>query len=180
MEDDWLAFLPHGVSWPVHERLEWLRWGSESHDARHDCLRPKSFSPPLNPAGDNIFNFTTINVGPGVIVKLTSRVLTGPVTWLAQGSVTISGTIDMNGEDGSVNSTIQQTERLLEGRAGIPAESGASGVIRGCRAMAPEADLSFQEEEIYSPGEHSPEINFLSPLSVDPEVLGESLATDSQ
>src|SRR5262245_46728624 len=54
---------------------------------------PKSFTPPLNPAGDNVFNFTTINIGPGVTVKLSSKVFSGPVYWLAQGAVTINGTI---------------------------------------------------------------------------------------
>src|SRR5215469_15475999 len=49
---------------------------------------PKTFSPPLNPAGDNIFNFTTINISAGVTVKLSSKVLTGPIYWLAQGAVT--------------------------------------------------------------------------------------------
>src|SRR2546427_5363408 len=61
---------------------------------------PKSFNPPLNPAGDNVFNFTTINIGPGVTVKLASKVLTGPVYFLAQGNVTLNGTIDLSGETG--------------------------------------------------------------------------------
>src|SRR6266850_4301408 len=61
---------------------------------------PKKFSPPLNPAGDNIFNFTTINIPTGITVKLSGRVLTGPVFWLASGDVTINGTLDLNGENG--------------------------------------------------------------------------------
>src|SRR5882762_2339215 len=61
---------------------------------------PKSFNPPLNPTGDNVYNFTTINIGAGVTVKLTSKLLTGPVYWLAQGAVTIGGTIDLAGESG--------------------------------------------------------------------------------
>src|SRR5713101_355998 len=66
---------------------------------------PKSFNPPLNPAGDNIFNFTTINIAAGVTVKLTSKVLTGPIYWLATGDVTIAGTIDLSGEKGHDTTT---------------------------------------------------------------------------
>src|SRR4051794_1389532 len=58
---------------------------------------PKSFIPPLNPAGDNIFNFTTINIGTGVTLRLTGNILPGPVYFLATGAVTINGTIDLSG-----------------------------------------------------------------------------------
>src|SRR4051812_44244551 len=51
---------------------------------------PKAFNPPLNPAGDNVFNFTTINIASGVVVKVSSKILTGPVYWLAQGAVIIN------------------------------------------------------------------------------------------
>src|SRR5689334_7330891 len=43
---------------------------------------PSKFTPPLNPAGDNIFNFTTIHIPAGVTVRLSGRVLKGPVFWL--------------------------------------------------------------------------------------------------
>src|SRR6202521_6065589 len=45
----------------------------------------------LHPAVENVFNFTTINIAAGVTVNLTSKVLTGPVYWLATGNVTIAG-----------------------------------------------------------------------------------------
>ncbi len=80
---------------------------------------PKSFNPPLNPAGDNVFNFTTINIGPGVTVKFTSKVLTGPIYWLASGDVTIAGTIDLNGENGSDTTTVSSLR--------VPAAAGAGG-----------------------------------------------------
>jgi len=80
---------------------------------------PKSFNPPLNPAGDNVFNFTTINIGPGVTVKLTSKVLTGPIYWLATGDVTIAGTIDLIGENGHDTTTVSSLR--------VPAAAGAGG-----------------------------------------------------
>lgn len=64
-------------------------------------FNPKSFSPPLNPKGDNIFDFTTINIVSGVTVRLDSRIFTGPVYWLASGDVTIAGTIDVSGSPGT-------------------------------------------------------------------------------
>src|SRR5258708_17794689 len=84
---------------------------------------PKSFNPALNPAGDNVYNFTTINIASGVTVKLTSKVLSGPVYWLAQGAVTIGGVIDLAGESGP-NSTNNQSER-------VPAAGGAGGYSGG-------------------------------------------------
>jgi hypothetical protein len=61
---------------------------------------PRSFNPPLNPAGDNIFHFTTIHVGIGVTVKLSAKALIRPVFWLAEGPVQIDGRIDLSGSDG--------------------------------------------------------------------------------
>src|SRR5258708_7016880 len=65
---------------------------------------PKSLNPPLNSAGNNIFNFTTINIVSGVTLKLSSRFLTGPVFWLATGAVTIAGILDLNGDNGAAAS----------------------------------------------------------------------------
>jgi hypothetical protein len=79
---------------------------------------PKSFTPPLNPAGDNIFNFTTINIAAGVTLKLSNKILTGPVFWLASGTVTINGTIDLSGEDGMP---------APDASSRVPAEGGAGG-----------------------------------------------------
>src|SRR5438034_1048832 len=46
----------------------------------------------LDADADNVFHFTTINIGAGVTVKLTSARLKGrSVIWLASGAVQISG-----------------------------------------------------------------------------------------
>ena len=87
---------------------------------------PKKFTPPLNPAGDNIFNFTTINIPAGITVKLSGRVLNGPVFWLASGDVTINGTVDLNGENGAPPSP------SLSGRIrAMPGAGGFSGGVGG-------------------------------------------------
>jgi hypothetical protein len=87
---------------------------------------PAKFNPPLNPAGDNIFNFTHINIPANVTVRLSGRVLKGPVYWLASGDVIINGTINLNGEDGAPASAI------LDGRTrAMPGAGGFSGGVGG-------------------------------------------------
>jgi hypothetical protein len=90
---------------------------------------PKTFSPPLNPAADNIFNFTAITIGSGVTLKLTSKTLTGPIFWLASGDVNINGVIDLNGEDGTAGIPTTQSS------ARVPAAAGAGGFGGGLGGM---------------------------------------------
>lgn len=74
---------------------------------------PKTFAPPLNPAGDGIFNFTTITIAAGVTVRLAGDVYAPPVVWLAQGAVKIDGTIDLSGQNGfSASNTTQRTNTI--------------------------------------------------------------------
>lgn len=87
---------------------------------------PKKFNPPLNPAGDNIFNFTTIDIPAGITVWLSGRILNGPVWWLATGDVTINGTIDLNGEDGAAPAAI-----LANRTRAMPGAGGFSGGVGG-------------------------------------------------
>lgn len=77
----------------------------------------------LNPAIQNVFNFTTINIASGVTVKLSSKVLNGPVYWLAQGDVTINGTIDLSGEAGQDATTLASLR--------VPGAGGAGGYSIG-------------------------------------------------
>ncbi|MGH8551230.1 MAG: hypothetical protein ACRERU_22005 [Methylococcales bacterium] len=87
----------------------------------------------LDPDGDNIYHFTTINIVRGVTVKLSGRKINGPVFWLAQGDVTISGTVDLDGEDGmSVNVT-----PYINPASRIPAYPGAGGYPGGVGAYDP-------------------------------------------
>lgn len=79
---------------------------------------PKTYNPPLNPAGDNVFNFTTITIATGVTVKLTGSVLNGPVVWLAQGAVKIDGTIDASGQDGFGAANTTQRTNTIPGAGG--------------------------------------------------------------
>jgi hypothetical protein len=96
---------------------------------------PKAFTPPLDPAGDGIFNFTTITIGAGVTVKLTEAVLNTPVVWLASGTVKIDGTVDLSGQDGfSASNTTQRTNT-------IPGAGGYAGGYPGVGANPAGAGL---------------------------------------
>jgi hypothetical protein len=85
----------------------------------------------LNPAGDNIFNFTTITIASGVTLRLDSGNLRGkPVIWLATGNVTIAGTLDLSGINapnlGSLGADwISQRLPTSPGAGGFPGGVGA-------------------------------------------------------
>ena len=85
----------------------------------------------LNPAVANVFNFTTINIASGVTVRLTSKALTGPIYWLAQGAVTINGTLDLSGESGAADSNVISSRVAAAGGAG--GYNGGVGGALGCR-----------------------------------------------
>jgi len=87
------AQSPTGASTGADGALELTTPGTVVFD-------PRSFNPALNASGDNIFQFTTIHVGQGVTVRLSSKNLSGPMFWIAQGPVQIDGTIDVSGEEG--------------------------------------------------------------------------------
>jgi hypothetical protein len=78
--------------------------------------------------GDNVFNFTTITIGPGVIVELKNTPLRGrSVVWLATGAVDISGTIRLNGQDGHPGSAKPGAQRYIS----EPGPGGYSGGMGG-------------------------------------------------
>jgi hypothetical protein len=85
----------------------------------------------LNPTGDNIFNFTTINIPAGVTLRLDSGNLRGkPVIWLATGNVTIAGTLDLSGTNAPNLSSlgadwIAQRTPTSPGAGGFPGGVGA-------------------------------------------------------
>ena len=78
--------------------------------------------------GDNVFNFTTITIGPGVIVELKNNPLRGrSVVWLATGAVDISGTIRLNGQDGHPATAVPGAQRYTS----EPGPGGYSGGMGG-------------------------------------------------
>ncbi|MDZ4800992.1 MAG: hypothetical protein SGI92_22775 [Bryobacteraceae bacterium] len=49
---------------------------------------------------NHIYQFTTITIPAGTTVRLSGWAINGPVYWLAQGDVTIAGTLDLAGQPG--------------------------------------------------------------------------------
>jgi len=106
---------------------------------------PGLFKPPLNPAGDNVYHFTSIYIATGVTVKLPAKVLHGPVFWLAQGPVRIDGNIDLHGEDGGAASARFPNSAGAGGYAGGiqrkpgygPGAGELSGVFTGNQFLVP-------------------------------------------
>ena len=81
----------------------------------------------LNPSGDNIFHFTTINIGPGVIVKMrASKLREKSVVFLATGAVTIAGTLDLSGAVGYLGTAPASVR--------TPSEPGPGGYAGGVAA----------------------------------------------
>jgi len=85
--------------------------------------------------GGSIYNFTTINVATGSTLRLSGAVFTSPLYFLAQGAVTIAGTIDLSGGNGTAPTTSQQ-------RTGGPTTPGAGGYGGGAAAFGADAALS--------------------------------------
>lgn len=88
---------------------------------------PVSFDPPLDVDGDNVFHFTTIHIGPGVTVRLTTQKLgTLPVVWLADGDIRIDGLVDLSGGRGHDNTAVP-----AERRPSVPGPGGYAGGVGG-------------------------------------------------
>ena len=95
----------------------------------------------LDTDGDHIFHFTTITIGAGLTVKLTSQYFGGAVYWLATGAVAINGIIDLNGANGH-----SCTNTLPDFSLRRPAQAGAGGWNGGIGGWGggPSSPLSAQ------------------------------------
>lgn len=84
--------------------------------------------------GDRIFHFTTISIGTGTTLRLAANILGEgqPITWLASGTVTITGVLDLEGEDGhAYNAPIRAPS--IAGAGGF---AGGVGSVSGGTALA--------------------------------------------
>lgn len=93
-----------------------------------------AFSPAANvtvtlPA-DGVLNYTTVNIPAGVTVTFAANAANTPVTMLATGDVTIAGTLNLNGGNGTFGSATGSA--FLSGGAGGPGGyAGGQGGTRG-------------------------------------------------
>jgi len=81
----------------------------------------------LNPAGDNIFNFTSINIAAGVTVNMrASKLRERSVVWLAMGAVTIAGTLNLSGANGYLPGSAAARAPSEPGPGGYPGGVGGT------------------------------------------------------
>ena len=78
--------------------------------------------------GGNIYNFKTIQIGAGATLKLSGAAFASPLYFLAQGAVTVTGTIDISGQNGTVPATSgQRTGPTIPGAGGYGGGAAAFG-----------------------------------------------------
>ncbi len=103
--------------------------GSNGSDGALNFITPGTinFDPValgLNPAGDNIFNFTTVNIGAGVTVNMTAgKLREKSVVWLATGPVAIAGTLNLSGAAGYPDNSPSSAQ--------VPSQPGPGGYAGG-------------------------------------------------
>src|SRR4051812_39868169 len=117
--------------------------GSTGVDGAYNPAVSGDFDPAalgINAAGDNVFNFTTINIPAGVTIRLRgSKVRNLPVIWLATGNVTIAGTLNLDGDAGYALDGSNQSQIAANRRAAEPGAGGYYGGLGARASVAPEA-----------------------------------------
>jgi hypothetical protein len=114
--------------------------GSTGADGAYSPTQSGDFDPSTMPAkctnSNNVYNvcnFTTINIPANVTIKLrASKLNNQAITWLAQGAVTIAGTLDLSGASGGTLNTNQPAEM---GASRILPEPGPGGYTGGLGAL---------------------------------------------
>lgn len=92
-----------------------------------------AFNPPSSTTvtlpADGILNYTTVTISSGVTVTFTPNAANTPVTMLATGDVTITGTINIDGAGGQGGTPTAGVIRLggAGGPGGFPGGSGGQG-----------------------------------------------------
>lgn len=98
---------------------------------------PTTFNPPLDPDGDSVYHFTSINIPAEVTVKLRAdKAGHLPLRWFVSGAVVINGVLDLSGEDG------HSDDPNIVPRPSIPGPGGFAGGI-GSRASVNPASPGF-------------------------------------
>ena len=97
-----LALLALVISWKSALWAQTFNSGSTGADGAFNPTCPvgqTSCTVTVTLPANGIFNFTTINIANGIIVKFTRNTLNTPVIMLASGDVTIQGVIDVSGQN---------------------------------------------------------------------------------
>ena len=73
----------------------------------------------MTPRANGVWNFTTIDIPSEVTVFFKKNFANTPVQWLASGSVTINGNIDISGTDGRSSSNVEPGNEAPGGPGGF-------------------------------------------------------------
>lgn len=149
----WIAIAIALLVWPVSFG-QTFESGSNGSDGALDLTTPGTviFNPitlGLDPDGDHIFHFTTINIGADVILVFRSEALYGPIFWLASGAVQIDGVLDLDGEPGQDGIEISN---FGSRRPAEPGAGGFAGGIGGLRISYSGGQLSTPSHAGFGPG----------------------------
>jgi len=88
--------------------------------------------------GGNIYNFKTIQIAAGATLRLSGQVFATPLYFLAQGAVTVAGTIDLSGQNGVVPATSgQRTGPTIPGAGGYGGGAAAFGASAALSGLGP-------------------------------------------
>jgi hypothetical protein len=132
MKHSWMLWMVAIASVPALDAQ--FSSGSTGSDGALSYTTPGTylFNPEalgLDPVGDNIFNFTTINIAAGVTLQLTADLVRNKsVIFLASGNVTIAGALNLNGANGAADSATDP------GAGRYPAMPGPGGFPGGVGA----------------------------------------------
>jgi hypothetical protein len=96
----------------------------------------------LNAAGDNVFNFTSVNIPNGVQINMAANLMKSqrPVVFLVSGAVNIQGVLNLSGASGSPSVAQSQFELRAPsepGPGGYPGGAGGSPNSAGERGAGP-------------------------------------------
>ena len=88
--------------------------------------------------GGNIYNFKTITIAGGATLRLSGGLFTGPLYFLAQGAVTVNGTLDASGQNGVIPSASgQRTGPTIPGPGGYGGGAAAFGANAALPGLGP-------------------------------------------
>lgn len=123
-----LLLLRNSIANPVHAQAS---FDSGSTGADGAFAPATSQTVPLPASG--VFNFTTVSIPSGVTIKFARNAANTPVTILASGNVSIAGTIDVSGQDGTGNGPSGSGGAggpggFDGGRGGYPSSTVSSGI----------------------------------------------------